>query len=84
MGMTHAVNILKNDMLKLVAVVDKDVEGIEKKLTSESGNFSTGSIDPEIIHAINKYSDLSDCLENEELAAIFSLFPSTASWYSLR
>ena len=67
MGMTHSVNILKNDNLKLVAIVDKDIEGIKTKLTSDSGNFSTGNIDPEILNSIKKYSDLEDCLGYEKL-----------------
>lgn len=70
MGMTHSVNILRNDKLKLVAIVDKDIEGIETKLTSESGNFSTGNIDADTLKEINKYRSLEDCLENEELDAV--------------
>ena len=32
MGMTHTLSILKIKDLRLVAIVDQDVEGIEKKL----------------------------------------------------
>ena len=46
MGMTHTKSILKNENLQLVAIVDKDVDGIESKLQADSGNFSTGDIDP--------------------------------------
>lgn len=70
MGMTHAINILKNKRIKLVAIVDKDIDGIESKLTSSSGNFSTGNIDPAMLASINKYQSLESCLESEELDAI--------------
>ena len=70
MGMTHALNILKNTDLQLVAIVDKDSQTIEKNLTAKSGNFSTGEIDPLIIRNINKYSDYDECLEKEELDAV--------------
>jgi len=70
MGMTHAGNILKNPKTNLVAIVDKDLEGIESKLTSDTGNFATEGIDPRIMAGINKYSDLDDCLASEKLDAI--------------
>ena len=70
MGITHAINILKHESLKLVAIVDKDVNGIESKLTSTSGNFSTGNIDPTLLSSINKYSSIESCLESEDLDAI--------------
>ncbi len=70
MGMTHTINILKNSELKLVAIIDKHLDGIEEKLTSDSGNFSTGNIDPEILASIQKYSDIDDCLNNENLDAV--------------
>ena len=70
MGMTHAGNILKNNGLKLVAIVDKDINSIESKLTSETGNFSTGDFDPGLIKGINKYEKLGKCLENEKLDAV--------------
>ena len=34
MGMTHTINILKNKDLNLVAIVDKDLDGIEKTSVS--------------------------------------------------
>jgi predicted dehydrogenase len=70
MGMTHTINILKNENLNLVAIVDKDLDGIEEKLTSGSGNFSTGNIDPEVLASINKYQDLEVCLKQEQLDAV--------------
>jgi len=70
MGMTHALNILRNADLQLVAIVDKDPETIEKNLTAKSGNFSTGEIDPAQISNITKYSDFDECLEKEKLDAV--------------
>ena len=70
MGMTHAINILKNSKAKLVAIVDKDLDGIEKKITSDEGNFSVGNIDPAELEKINKYGTLSECLGEEQLDAI--------------
>ena len=71
MGMTHALNILKNDKLRLAAIVDKDLEGIEQKLTSPTGNFSTGNIDPGQLASVNKYRDLAECIEKEQLDAVY-------------
>lgn len=70
MGMTHTLNILKNADLELVAIVDKNTEAIEKNLFAKAGNFSTGDIDPAFLKNINKYSNLDECLQNEELDAV--------------
>ncbi|MEI6679908.1 MAG: Gfo/Idh/MocA family oxidoreductase [Mariniphaga sp.] len=70
MGMTHALNILKNADLQLVAIVDKDPETIEKNLFSQSGNISTGNISPALLKDINKYSSFFECLQSEELDAV--------------
>ena len=67
MGMTHAKSILNIDDFELTAIIDKDLEGIDEKLTSDTGNFSTGEIDPEQIQKVSKYVSLSECLENEEI-----------------
>ena len=69
MGKTHAFNILKNKDLQLVAIVDKDADKIDKDLIND-GNFSTNSIDQEILKTINKYSCLDECLLHEELDAV--------------
>jgi len=70
MGMTHAVNILKNENVKLVAIVDKDVSGISEKLKAPTGNFSTGNIDPALLESINKYQSLESMLESEEVDSV--------------
>jgi predicted dehydrogenase len=70
MGMTHALNILKNKKLSLAAIVDKDLDGIERKLTSKTGNFATEKIDPKLLVNVNKYGDLESCLANEKLDAV--------------
>ncbi len=70
MGMTHAINILKNNNLKLVAIVDKDTAGIDRKIALKSGNFPIEKIDPKTVASINKYANLDECLQNEQLDAV--------------
>ena len=70
MGMTHAANVLKNDRLNLAAIVDKDLGGIEDKLTSKTGNFSIENINPVVLESINKYRDIEECLNAEQLDAV--------------
>ena len=70
MGMTHSINIFKNRGLELVAIVDIDVEGIERKLNQPEGNFATGEIDPRKIQKVSKYSSLTECIVNEEFDAV--------------
>lgn len=70
MGMTHSLNILKNQDLDLVAIVDKDIESIERKLEQPEGNFATGDIDQQKIQKVIKYRSLSDCIEKEDFDAV--------------
>lgn len=70
MGMTHALNILRNKDLQLVAIIDKNPENIEKNLCSAEGNIQTGRIDPDKINEISRYSSLDECLGKEELDAV--------------
>lgn len=83
MGMTHAVNILRNPGLSLAAIIDKDLDGIHAKLTSKSGNFSTGDIDPKVIASITKYSDLTACLEKENALDAVHICVHTDLHYAL-
>jgi predicted dehydrogenase len=71
MGLTHTINILKNKRLQLVAIVDKNIENIEKNLSNQAGNFSTGSISKESLSEIKMYSALDDCLLHENTDALF-------------
>jgi predicted dehydrogenase len=82
MGMTHALNILKNKDLKLVAIVDADPALIEKNLTAKGGNFSTGNIDSRDLESINKYSSMDDCLHSEDIDAV-NICVHTALHYEL-
>jgi predicted dehydrogenase len=66
MGMTHTLNILKNPNLHLKAIVDKAPENIFTKLTEQTGNFSTGSIDAEQLENVKIYSDFVECLQVEK------------------
>jgi predicted dehydrogenase len=70
MGMTHSLNIFKNQDLELVAIVDKDIESIESKLEQPEGNFATGDIDPQKIRKVNKYRTLTDCIEKEDFDTV--------------
>jgi predicted dehydrogenase len=70
MGKTHVINILKNRNLKLVAIVDKNSKAIEEGLSGESGNFSTGQIDPDLLQDVHRYSTFDDCLQSESLDAV--------------
>jgi predicted dehydrogenase len=70
MGITHALNILKNPELQLKAIVDIRPELIEENLKSGIGNISTGNIDAAGIAGISKYTSLHDCLLSEELDAV--------------
>jgi predicted dehydrogenase len=66
MGMTHTGNLLKNPAVRLTAVADKNTDGIQKKLKEQSGNFSTGTIQPEVLSEINFYDDFAECLHVEK------------------
>jgi predicted dehydrogenase len=66
MGMTHTLNILKNPRLHLKAIVDKVPGNILTKLTEQTGNFSTGNVDPKDLSDVNIYSDFAECLKEEQ------------------
>jgi predicted dehydrogenase len=70
MGMTHALNILKNKDLKLVAIVDVNPALIEKNLNEKGGNLPTENIDASDLASIHKYSNLDDCLNSEDIDAV--------------
>jgi len=67
MGVTHTLNVLKNPGLELVALVDKNPENIEKNLSEQGGNLSTGTFDKSEISGVRIYSSFEDCLANEKL-----------------
>ena len=71
MGMTHAGNILRNDNLELVAIIDKNPKAVEEKLLSGTGNFAVGEISQQQLDQIKRYTSIDDCLEYEELDAVF-------------
>ncbi|XOV94099.1 MAG: Gfo/Idh/MocA family protein [Bacteroidota bacterium] len=70
MGMTHAAAILKQKELRLVAIVDKGLDGITQKLSTKTGNFTIEGIDPGVLAAVNKYSDIGECVHNEQIDAV--------------
>jgi predicted dehydrogenase len=69
MGVTHAINILKNTDFELVAIVDKYPENIRKNLSEQVGDFATGTLDKEAISKLNIYQKFEDCLASESLDA---------------
>jgi predicted dehydrogenase len=71
MGITHTINIINNRKLKLIAIVDKNMESIEKNFSERTGNFSTGNLSEESLSGIIKYSSIDDCLANGEIDAYF-------------
>ena len=71
MGITHTLNILNNPDLQLVAIVDNSLETIERNLTAKGGNLSTGTIDPAVLKNIKRYSNFDECLQKEELDAVY-------------
>jgi predicted dehydrogenase len=70
MGITHALNILKNKDLKLVSIIDAYPALIEKNLNAKGGNLSTGNLDVKELATIHRYSNLDDCFRSEELDAV--------------
>ncbi len=66
MGMTHTMNILKNQRLELVAIVDKNQENISKKISEKVGNLATERISENDISNIRIYSSLENCLALEK------------------
>ncbi|HEX6226108.1 MAG TPA: Gfo/Idh/MocA family oxidoreductase [Chryseolinea sp.] len=70
MGITHAVNILRNDKLKLRAIITRNVHGVPEKINSQIGNFSSGETDPTEILKVPVYKTLHDCLKEEKIAAV--------------
>ena len=71
MGMTHAESILRNSEFDLVAIIDKNPKAVEEKLLNRTGNFGVGEIKQDRLEKIKRYSNLDDCLEFEELDAVF-------------
>ncbi len=66
MGMTHTGNILRNPSVRLSAIVDKHSGSIHEKLSSQTGNFSTGTIRAEDLSQVNIYDNLADSLLKEK------------------
>lgn len=66
MGMNHARNVIKNENVKLVAVVDKNTSDISEKLNQQSGNFTVESVTAGALEGINLYDDFGNCLLTEK------------------
>lgn len=70
MGMTHALNILKNKDLQLTAIVNKNPEAVKETLSSATGNIETGHFDPDVMANVKTYTGFDECLEKETLDAV--------------
>ena len=71
MGMTHTLNILKNENLKLSAIIDVNPTLIEQNLSTKSGNISTGNVSMKDLENITKSSNFDSCLSTNDLNAVF-------------
>lgn len=70
MGITHALNIQRNNKLKLQAIITRNIDGIASKLKEKIGNFSSGEIDAEAILQVPAYTTLRECLKFEKIDAV--------------
>jgi predicted dehydrogenase len=70
MGITHALNILKNKKLSLRAIITRDTSGIAAKLNEQIGNFSSGEVDVNALLQVPVYRTLHECLRNEKIDAV--------------
>jgi predicted dehydrogenase len=70
MGITHAVNIIRNKKLCLRAIITRNTHGIADKLINQTGNFSSGEIDVSAILKVPIYKTLHECLKKEKIDAV--------------
>lgn len=70
MGITHALNILRNPKLQLRAIITRHVDEVPSRLNEQLGNFSVGDIDVDAILKIPRHATLRDCLAHEKIDAV--------------
>jgi len=70
MGITHAVNIMRNKKLRLCAIVTRNVHGVADKINNQAGNFSPGEVDATAILKVPVYRTLHECLKKQEIDAV--------------
>ena len=70
MGVTHAVNIMRNKKLHLRAIITRNAHTIADKLDAQGGNFSSGEIDADAILKVPVYKTLHECLKHEAIDAV--------------
>ncbi|MEQ9290083.1 MAG: Gfo/Idh/MocA family oxidoreductase [Cyclobacteriaceae bacterium] len=71
MGMMHTANILKSKKMNLVAIVSKHPAKVLDKIESDTGNFDTADLSVSQLQNLPKYASLKDCLQYEQLDAVF-------------
>jgi len=70
MGVTHAINIMRNKKLCLRAIIDPNVQGVADKVNAQTGNFSSGQVDATAILKVPVYRTLHECLKSQEIDAV--------------
>lgn len=70
MGLTHAINVLKNRRMQLAAIITRDKDSIQSRLQQQTGNFSPGEIDESAILNTPVYPTLRECLKHEKVDAV--------------
>ena len=70
MGVTHTINIMRNEKLCLRAIIDPNGQGVADKVNAKTGNFSSGQVDATAMLKIPVYRTLNECLKNQEIDAV--------------
>src|SRR5688572_11017584 len=70
MGITHAVNIVRNKKMCLRAIITRSPNTIADKLDTQAGNFSPGEVNANAILNVPVYKTLHECLRNEKIDAV--------------
>ncbi len=70
MGITHAMNVLRNKRLTLQAIITREVSGVEDKINAKTGNIPTGEVDVGTLKSTARYTSLEHCLKHEHIDAV--------------
>lgn len=70
MGIMHSRQLLVSEGVELVAIIEKDVASVAKKLNEQVGNFAVGEVDNTALLKVPVYSSLADCLQEQKLDAV--------------
>jgi len=70
MGIMHSRQLLVSGGVELVAIIEKDVASVARKLNEQLGNLSFGEADNGALLKIPVYPSLADCLNEQQLDAV--------------